>query len=814
MDSKISELPEIVFLEEDDLLEASKKVGEGYESKKIKSSNVVPSGVITNSGDQTIGGVKTFTSFPVSPSGYPASDFEFANKKYVDNNPGAGSVLLTGDQTIAGTKTFSSFPVLPSGVPNADFQSAPKKYVDDSIGVAQSFTRDTGVFSAYQDVAQSLTGAEDEIYIYNKIKWIDSDFISYNTSTGIATFNKSGKFRVGAGAGIVSVSGEVIELSIIHNSTKVARNNVTPPGASLLTALPAVVIDANIGDTVFVKIYHSGAGEKNSYTSQEVSYFQISEEVAGNISITGTVELEGGEYICVGAETSVSFNVAGYGSDDLEILVSARTDRSGAEWDRLKMTFNNDAGSNYDCCLVGISNAGTSSSNDSGPGQAYLTAGTIDGATATSGMFSGISIRVMNFKSSTMHKFFNSEMFGHLTTTTYYQACSGVWKSTAGISSIKFAPMYGTGFVAGTRFKIYGKKTSAYPIVEGNTIQVMQKIQEQDITGSAVDSVTFSGLNGNLDKQYLLKFNIKSVSGSQAWYSIRPNGDSTSGNYRTQRHYTNDTTSSADSTVNLAGFDIGGSTVASEDIFGKIEIDAVSGRYRHSMQTYNDDQTGDIGWAVRAMSEWRNSSDSISSLVCVCNISGGYGVGSHLELWAVRTVKIGSVNTGSGEWKLKERKEFTSAATSYTFSGLDGNSARRYKIVSFLTSTLSGGTTLFLYCNTDTGNNNLYRYTTIAGHNDTSVSSQENGDYINLGYGNHSGCSVLTELIFHTKTGTKRPFKTETMYDMGSASNNYVLRIAGWYLNTTNNITQLVAVAENAGGIGIGSYIEVWELSQ
>lgn len=43
-------------------------------------------------------------------------------------------VALTGDQTVAGVKTFSSFPITPSSAPTTDYQAANKKYVDDNVG--------------------------------------------------------------------------------------------------------------------------------------------------------------------------------------------------------------------------------------------------------------------------------------------------------------------------------------------------------------------------------------------------------------------------------------------------------------------------------------------------------------------------------------------------------------------------------------------------------------------------------------------------------------------------------------------------------
>lgn len=43
-------------------------------------------------------------------------------------------VTLTGDQTVADIKTFSSFPITPSSAPTTDYQVANKKYVDDNSG--------------------------------------------------------------------------------------------------------------------------------------------------------------------------------------------------------------------------------------------------------------------------------------------------------------------------------------------------------------------------------------------------------------------------------------------------------------------------------------------------------------------------------------------------------------------------------------------------------------------------------------------------------------------------------------------------------
>ena len=60
---------------------------------------------VSLTGNQTISGTKTFSSFPVTPSSDPSSDYEVANKQYVDNRTistiglsldGGGEVITTG----------------------------------------------------------------------------------------------------------------------------------------------------------------------------------------------------------------------------------------------------------------------------------------------------------------------------------------------------------------------------------------------------------------------------------------------------------------------------------------------------------------------------------------------------------------------------------------------------------------------------------------------------------------------------------------------------------------------------------------------
>lgn len=115
--------------------------------------------------NQSVGGVKTFTSIPLLPSSMPTLNNQAANKAYVDSvsviDHGAligledndhpqyllttgkaadsdkldgvdstGFVKTTGTQTVGGTKTFSSIPVLPASNPTTANQAVRKGYAD------------------------------------------------------------------------------------------------------------------------------------------------------------------------------------------------------------------------------------------------------------------------------------------------------------------------------------------------------------------------------------------------------------------------------------------------------------------------------------------------------------------------------------------------------------------------------------------------------------------------------------------------------------------------------------------------------------
>lgn len=70
------------------------------------------SGHVDTTGNETIAGIKTFSSSPIVPT--PTTDFQASTKKYVDDNAGASVVSPIG-AVVAWLKSFTNTPALPTG---------------------------------------------------------------------------------------------------------------------------------------------------------------------------------------------------------------------------------------------------------------------------------------------------------------------------------------------------------------------------------------------------------------------------------------------------------------------------------------------------------------------------------------------------------------------------------------------------------------------------------------------------------------------------------------------------------------------------
>ncbi|EOH1943227.1 hypothetical protein ACLWPA_001743 [Campylobacter coli] len=149
---------------------------------------------VAKTGDETIAGIKTFSVPPVSETN-PTANNQVANKSYVDT-VGNSKVALSGNQTIAGIKTFNVAPVC-SANPTEDTQLARKWYVDYGGGIRNLGT--TGSINLDLRQAQHFIltmTSKGAIGIANWGGAGKSGTITVNNAQNITAFSAPFKFRI------------------------------------------------------------------------------------------------------------------------------------------------------------------------------------------------------------------------------------------------------------------------------------------------------------------------------------------------------------------------------------------------------------------------------------------------------------------------------------------------------------------------------------------------------------------------------------------------------------------------------------------
>jgi hypothetical protein len=134
----------------------SAEVLTGVDNVKYVTPAACKDSVVRLTGDQTVAGIKTFSSSPIIPMAtLPGQAMRFDE-----------TVRLTGNQTVAGIKTFSSSPV----VPDATLATQAAAFGQIISKVMPSFTGGTS-FSGTQ-LSKAFAGKEGEVTLGSlQLKW-------------------------------------------------------------------------------------------------------------------------------------------------------------------------------------------------------------------------------------------------------------------------------------------------------------------------------------------------------------------------------------------------------------------------------------------------------------------------------------------------------------------------------------------------------------------------------------------------------------------------------------------------------------------
>ena len=163
-----------------------------------------------------------------------------------------------------------------------------------------------------------------------------------------------------------------------------------------------------------------------------------------------------GDVKMTSAQASVSFTSIPNTYASLVVVYQVRGDSAGVSNTGIRVTFNNDSGSNYNGQFVGGNNTTAYAAIQTAAAFGYL--GEMPAATATSGYSSSGTIEIPNYMGTA---FFKNAMFATTRDTNgagvNMVAYRGhiVWKSTTAISRIDLFPQYGN-FLTGSRVTLYG----------------------------------------------------------------------------------------------------------------------------------------------------------------------------------------------------------------------------------------------------------------------------------------------------------------------------------------------------------------------
>lgn len=116
----------------------------------------------------------------------------------LDSYDGSTAVKLTGDQTVAGIKTFTSIPVLPASDPTADNEATRKLYVDTRFAATEIYATDDLRDSADTERISSVSAytKKKEIQINERGGTIRVKFDLKFTTHGSGTDDCKGKIYV------------------------------------------------------------------------------------------------------------------------------------------------------------------------------------------------------------------------------------------------------------------------------------------------------------------------------------------------------------------------------------------------------------------------------------------------------------------------------------------------------------------------------------------------------------------------------------------------------------------------------------------
>ena len=342
-----------------------------------------------------------------------------------------------------------------------------------------------------------------------------------------------------------------------------------------------------------------------------------------------------------------------------------------------------------------------------------------------------------------------------------------------------------------------------------------QTIYDSGELASAQTSITISNLDGDNDKEYFLIARIINGYNGGTFYYARPNNDSGS-NYGFQMIRGADSTTYASRFESDSLSDIGYSASLNSLTLSETLLYAKSGYIRTAITKLAQSIVTTTVTGIKLTGQvWNNTADNITSLVIFADQSNGFGIGSRIILMkksnSTSKMKTGNLNVQGkvkGTFQKIYKTTLTSAATSVTISGLDGNTDQLYRLkVRHISNAASSN------CGIRPNNDSTANIYGVQDLNGTNTTSQAARTTYNLGYFGYnasaSGNICLYDMLLYAKSGYIRTALVDYTENIATTTVNDIGIKGMAYNETATNITSLVILNNNTDGLGIGTVIEL-----
>jgi hypothetical protein len=141
--------------------------------------------------------------------------------------------------------------------------------------------------------------------------------------------------------------------------------------------------------------------------------------------------------------------------EHLQLRMSVRTDDTDNN-DMVRINFNSDTGANYSRHYM--RGYGSSTLGGADTAQTYSRGGWIPGATIDAAEYGTTIVDILDYRNASKNTTLSWLVGSAIDANVYF--VSGMWDSTAAVTSIAMTPHQGTNFVRGTMFTLYGLNSS------------------------------------------------------------------------------------------------------------------------------------------------------------------------------------------------------------------------------------------------------------------------------------------------------------------------------------------------------------------